>query len=125
MDIKSTPLSEVYNILETGKAQNLSSLCKKSGKWGMYVSLGHQDGASKPGIGDYILAAPYLRHIENEPILVNGFGYFLFDHEDDMEHAFDITIGDSGPTKWNDYSGPASIYALTCNPEGVTLDENT
>jgi hypothetical protein len=124
-DAKSVPISEVYAILDTGGAQSLCALCKKLGKFGMYVSLGHKSGEFPNSIAEYHQAAPYLRYPENETIFINGFGFFLFDHQDDMEHAFDITVGDSGPTKWNDYEGPASVYAVTCGPDGVEINENT
>lgn len=132
MNIKTVPLSEVYggdsNGIESSNKSpvtSLSELCKKFKKWGMYISLGHQPGVFPDSAEEYIKAAPYLRYPENENVLVNGFGFFIFDHKDDLEHAFDITVGDSGPTLWNDYLGPASVYALTCGPDGIEIDENT
>jgi len=39
--------------------------------------------------------------------------------------AYYRTVGDDGPTKLNDYNGPCRIYALTCDPFGQLLNENT
>jgi hypothetical protein len=124
-DGKLVPPSEVYSVTESDDAVGLCTLCKKSSKFGMYISLGHKPGKFPESIEEYYLAAPYLRYPENETVLINGFGFLLFDNRDDMEHAFDTTVGDNGPTKYNDYDGPASVYALTCGPDGVELDENT
>ena len=131
IDIKSLPLSEVYRLLEVNKSKEikelnpLSTLCKVTGKYGMYISLHTKWGETGATIDDFIQAAPYLKDPSNQHVLINGFGYFLSDYLDDLEYAFDITIGDSGPNLWNSYTGPATIYALTCDPNGVELDENT
>jgi hypothetical protein len=90
----------------------------------MYISLSHKPGEFPESTDEYVKAAPYLRYPENDTVLLNGFGFFLFDHQDDMEYAFDTTVGINGPTEWNDYAGPAAIYALTCGPDGKELDEN-
>jgi len=120
-EIKATPLSEVFK--STDGIQNLCQLCKDKGKWGMYVALiTPNQGIS---VDDYMKAAPYLKYPENESILLNGFGYFFFEHEDDMQYAFNVTVGDRGPNEWNDYAGPAKVYAVTCGPQGVEVDENT
>jgi predicted membrane GTPase involved in stress response len=36
-----------------------------------------------------------------------------------------IEFGEDGPTAMNPYDGNVKIYALTCNPEGKLLNENT
>jgi hypothetical protein len=124
-EIIASSLETIYGLGDDEDSQTISALCKKTGKWGMYVCLGHKPGEFPDNIDEYIGAAPYLKYPANETVLVNGFGYFLFDHRDDLDYAFDVTVGDNGPTMWNDYDGPASVYALTCGPDGVELDENT
>jgi hypothetical protein len=99
----------------------LATLCKEYNKFGMYV---HFKNPEQP-FEEFLKAAPYLANAENSHVLVNGFGYFLFDHEDDLRYAFDLTIGEKGPNVWNDYTGPAKVYAYICNNKGEQLDENT
>jgi hypothetical protein len=109
--------------------ETLSALCKATGRWGMFV-----DYSVKPGIGeldalegheDAAKAAPWVSG-EYLPLLVSGDGlYVLFDSCEEMESVFRQTVGDDGPTEWNPYDGPVSIYALTCGPDGVCRDENT
>lgn len=123
-DIIASPLSLIYGLGDDD-SQTIVNLCKKTGKWGMYISLGHKPEQFPDSVEEYIGAAPYLKNPENKTVLINGFGFFLFDHKDDLEYAFDVTIGDRGPTMWNDYQGPAVIYAVTCGPNGVEIDENT
>lgn len=120
-EIKSQSLSKVFNVGGENGIPTLSSLCKSTGKWGMFIRL---IGKNAP-IEEYIKAAPYLKSEENDSILVNGFGYFLFDHEDDMEYAYDLTVGEAGPTEWNDYKGPAIVNAVTCGPQGILINENS
>jgi hypothetical protein len=123
VNIKALPLSEVFDLTKDIEPKNtppnLSKLCLATGRWGLYISL---IGPNAPD-EEYLKAAPYLGR--SPELLVNRIGYFLFDHQDDMTYYFDCTVGDSGPTMWNDYAGATKVYALTCDPKGRLLNENT
>lgn len=98
--------------------------CKTQGKWGMLVSFdANQD------LKEIQKAAPYLGPRDSEsPFpsgIFNGECYLFFDTEDEMRHAYHSTVGDDGPTPLNDYNGTARVYALTCNPNGKLMSENT
>jgi hypothetical protein len=69
-----------------------------------------------------IRAAPYLTE---EQAICNGVYILSFDTEKEMYKYFDMTVGDDGPTKSNDYKGLARVYALTFNDKGEIETENT
>jgi len=107
-------------------------LCKTTGKWGLYVFLW---GGSDPGgqeEDEIIKAAPYLAgpydgdegHAKSQ-ILLEGHGVILCDTEEEVNHYFNLTVGDDGPTDLNPYDGPARVYATTCDPTGQGRNENT
>jgi hypothetical protein len=98
----------------------LSSLCKVSEKWGMYFSFSCEASPE-----EFRKAAPYLATQEFQRSFVSDFGYVLFDTEEEMWNLYNQTVGDDGPTKLNSYNGPACVYALTCDPQGNPLTENT
>jgi len=72
-------------------------------------------------------AAPYLDNSDETDcrIIHDGVGIIAFESERLMEEAFEVTVGEDGPTKLNPYDGPARVYALTCNAKGEILNENT
>jgi len=98
----------------------LSSLCKSHEKWGMYISF-----VDDTDLQEIFKAAPYLNTEAFMHTCVNGCGYILFDTEEEMMDLYHQTVGDDGPTKLNSYNGPARVYALTCDPQGNLLNENT
>ena len=112
----------------------LQKLCKTTNKWGMFISIHERDEIDyeKECASD---AAPYLKISQEGPfqendganlqIIADNVGYFLFDTKEEMGDYFWQTVGNDGPTKSNHYEGNISIYALTCSPEGQTLNENT
>jgi hypothetical protein len=98
----------------------LCALCKVSEKWGMYISfVDHTD------LQEIFKAAPYLNTEAFLRTCVDGCAYTLFDTEEEMMNLYHQTVGDDGPTKLNPYNGPARVYALTCDPQGNLLTENT
>jgi hypothetical protein len=99
-------------------------LCKETKKWGMYISITCFDDSVRE---EPEKAALYLDwdNEEHTQIMCNGSGFFLFDTEGEMEEYYQQTVGDDGPTKLNSYNGNTRIYALTCGPDGQTLNENT
>lgn len=100
-----------------------SALCKATGKWGLFIQFHCGDG--KDDWKEIYEAAPFLLNDECLQIVADESGFFLFDDETEMERHYDLVVGDDGPTKSNPYNGPMRIYALTCDPSGQTLNENT
>ena len=99
--------------------KTLEELAKSTNKWCLFISFWHDDP------DEIMKAAPYLNISEHIQILADRSGYILCDSEEEMERLFELTIGDDGPTKTNSYDGPAKVYALTCDPTGQPLNENT
>jgi len=99
----------------------LSELCKNSKKWGIFINTSseYQD------LEEVLKAAPYLNVKEHIQILIDGVGWILCDSEEEMENLYWSTVGDDGPTRKNSYNGPVKVYALTCDPNGILLNENT
>lgn len=85
----------------------------------MFLSFGNEDFA------DLYKAAPYLEDPAFLQLLMAGSGYLMFDTEKEMNKFYNETVGEDGPTAMNPYDGNVKIYALTCNPEGKLLNENT
>jgi len=101
------------------KTDILKRLCKNSEKYGMYISFSEDDDWA-----EVKEAAPYLTK-DCDQILVDCEAWLLFNDKEEMWSHYDRTVGDDGPTKLNNYSGPARVYALTCNPHGQLETENT
>ena len=102
----------------------LQLVCKSLGKWGMMISFSdyvNPEGYLIPA--EILEAAPYLD--PDSQIVYEGFGYFLFDTEEEMLEYYGQTVGEDGPTKANPYKGGARVFAVTCGPDGQLLTENT
>ena len=69
-------------------------------------------------------AAPYLEGT-NIPVYTSFEAVLTFDTEEEMDKHYDMTVGDDGPTKLNNYNGPVRVYALTCSNKGELWTENT
>lgn len=69
------------------------------------------------------LAAPYLKGAIQ--VFIDGFAILDFEDEAECMRHFDLTVGDSGPTETNPYTGPAVVYALVCGPDGKIGAVNT
>lgn len=95
-------------------------LCGATKKWGLYIS--EQMGYP---LEEFIKAAPYLNEEQFNQIIIERYGMILFDSQEEMNKYYDMTVGDDGPMPLNNYSGPARVYALTCDPNGQLLNENT
>lgn len=110
----------------------LEALCKATGKWGVYIALWGGSGPDGQEEDEIIKAAPYLagpydgdEGNAKSQILIEGSGIILCDSEAEMLRYFHMTIGDDGPNKFNPYNGDARVYAMTCDPTGMLLSENT
>lgn len=74
---------------------------------------------------EYGKAAPYLAGTQGIQVLANGRAYILCESGAELDTLYGQTVGDDGPTDNNPYSGPARVYALTCDPDGLIRTENT
>lgn len=101
----------------------LSALCKSTNKWGLFFSF--QTYPDYPDFEELKKAMPYFDQRQHLQMFAEGFGWFLFDTEDECEETFWLTVGDDGPTKTNPYSGPVRVYAITCASDGQLMNENT
>ena len=97
-----------------------TAYCKAYNKFGLYISFDEEEKWD-----EIIKACPFLTKEEHYNIFLNGFGYVFFDTKEEMEKAYESTVGDDGPTKLNSYNGLARVYALTCDNTGQLLNENT
>ena len=96
--------------------------CKSIGKWGLLLGF---DYAETDHVEDLPLAAPMLSFERDGQAIADGHAFLFYDDEAAMLADFDRVVGDDGPTKSNHYNGPASVFALTCRPDGQLMDENT
>lgn len=104
----------------------LQRVCKLSGKFGLYISLHVPRELEDSGMWpEAAQAATFLDFATHAQIMIDGYGWFLFDAQAEMEAAFWQCVGDDGPTKANPYNGPMRVYAITCSSEGELWNENT
>jgi len=98
----------------------MQEFCKRAKTFGMFVSIDEDQT-----FGEIVKAAPCLNLDTALQALADGSAVLIFDTRKEMETAFELTVGDDGPTKRNPYSGPAKVYAATCNDLGEIETENT
>lgn len=101
----------------------LSALCRQHQMWGMYASL---CGSNETHHEEVLRAAPWASEgtaLWN--LTLEGCVFLFFSTEEEMRVVYLQTVGGDGPTETNPYNGPARVYALTCDPEGNTHNENT
>ena len=106
------------------------SLCQTTKRWGLFISYSainvtnslFEDFDLAPEV---IKAAPYLDTYEALMLIYDKNKFLTFDTRKERDEAFDLTVGDEGPTKRNKYDGIVKIYALTCDPDGTFGNENT
>lgn len=100
----------------------LSALCRQHRMWGMYASVSDPEVVHE----ELLKAAPWAAERDALwNLTAEGGVYLIFSNEAEMLTVYEQTVGDDGPTKTNSYDGPVRVYALTCDPEGNTLNENT
>lgn len=105
--------------------QTLEALCKATHKWGMYINLYSSDTVEySEYYCELFKAAPWLEG-KNNQVIADESGFVLFDTEEEMNDTYERTVGDDGPTAKNPYNGRVRVYAITCDPEGQTMNENT
>ena len=93
---------------------------KTTSKFCMYISWDEDDFYE-----ELVKAAPYLKDHVVDVLSTDNHVVLVFDTEKEMNHYFDQTVGDDGPTKLNNYIGPVRVYALTCSDKGELWNENT
>jgi hypothetical protein len=98
----------------------MQEFCKQSKRFGMFVSFDPNQSFEETGN-----AAPYLNPDASLQALCNGEAVLIFDTREEMEGAFELTVGEDGLTVLNPYAGPAKVYAATCNDLGEIETENT
>lgn len=104
--------------------RTLEVLCAATKQWGMAINW-YGNVEPEQEFEELQKAAPYLKIDEHAQSMIEGRAYLLFDTEEEMEKHFWMTVGDDGPTALNDYNGPMRVYAITCDPTGQLLNENT
>jgi hypothetical protein len=104
----------------------LSALCKATGKPGMFLAFPWNNAVWPfTEIGEIIKAAPFLTVEDHLQVLSDGYAFILCDTIAERDDLYEQVVGDDGPTRSNAYSGPARVYALTCDANGEFLNENT
>jgi hypothetical protein len=99
----------------------MQAFAKVSGKWCVFLSIDPLAGE----ISEACLAAPYLAPDRDGQLIEDGYGVIVCETREEMERVFNLTIGDSGATLANPYCGDLKIYALSCDPDGILLQDNT
>jgi len=79
----------------------LQLLCRSTNKYGMFLSINY---SSKDEFDTIFEAVPYLKDV-NLNIIVDGYGFFLFDTEKEMNHYYTKTVGNG-------------IFAIACDECG-------
>lgn len=103
-------LSELFRLATKGKS-----------KWGLFLVV----IAAGNSLKEMLKAVPFLDRESGMWLRLNGQMAVFFDTEADLQACYQTVVGDDGPTPTNPYNGKARIYALTCDPHGNLLCENT
>lgn len=105
---------KIYNTVDLMREH-----ARATNKFCMYISWVGQNDPT-----ELVKAAPYMKD-EEDMLYALSKAVLIFDTEEEMYRYYDMTVGDDGPTEYNDYSGPARVYAITCNNNGELETENT
>lgn len=113
--------------------ETFQRLCKETGKWGLWLSLPNWmvNDPDYPNItwnnyfDELVKAVPFLNLLDHAQSIVDEKVCILCEDEEECEDLFWQVVGEDGPTKSNPYNGPIKVYALTYNPDGVIMNENT
>jgi hypothetical protein len=97
----------------------MQRICKAEKLYGIYISWIEDESRE-----EVIKAAPYLDMDKNWDVIANCMGVIFFKTKRQCEKHFSMTKGDNR-NKVNTYNGPARVYALTCNDEGILETSNT
>lgn len=108
-------------MIKLDRREILQKYCAATKKFGIYISF----DIDNYSVEEILKACPIFNFDTDTQILFDGIGFLIFDTQEEMEKIYDQIVGDDGPTKFNSYSGPAAVYALTCDNNGEFLNENT
>lgn len=118
-----------FKIVSEG-ATILQLLCKQQRKCGMLLSPSsvpkREDGDHD--LDELVKAVPFLAELFTSVLMELAFHgpvYLFFESHEEMMEAYDLVVGDDGPTAKNPYNGEARVYALTCSKTGKLETENT
>jgi hypothetical protein len=123
------------NILSRTKL--IAQFAKLSNKWIVYLSWGGYYLSDRFDYQELLKAAPYLNtdlmqdeqakeEIESAIIWSTDNNAILTcETEEEAFYYFDRTVGDDGPTKFNNYQGRANIYAEIIDNNGNSITVNT
>lgn len=113
--LKSASSPKALETRRFHHTQILQAMCKLSGKWGMLIKILDWNDF------DYVHeCAPYLdpNNHDDRQLIHDGFGIFLADTEKELYALYNQSRG-------GDDARGGCIYALTCDPNGETQNENT
>ena len=96
--------------------------CKAQTMWGLYLSF--PEVWEDPKITEEFKKA-CLFYDKLGTVSMDGKAYLFFESETEMWDHYYSVVGEDGPTKMNPYNGDFKIFALTCDPQGNMLTENT
>lgn len=103
----------IYDIISL-----LQEHARVADKYCMYISwLGCNDPT------ELVKAAPYMKD-EEDILYILSETVLVFDTAEEAYSHYNVTVGANGPTEYNDYDGPARIYALMCSNIGEIIKEN-
>lgn len=99
-----------------------ASLCVATHQWGVFVSWPADAWPDE----EILKACPWLagneRFVQH---LIDGMAIALCDGPIEAASLFHRTVGEDGPTTENPYTGPARVFAVTCDPNGELMHVNT
>jgi hypothetical protein len=107
-----------------------SHLAKALKKWVLYVGpVYHAEGFEQyEERYDFQEARKALGNLDKQEnlgtICIDG-ATVICDSEEECDRLYNNIVGDDGPTKTNSYNGPYKAYALTFDPSGRAMNENT
>ncbi len=111
-----------------GNKDILELLCKSKGKPALLLHNGSSaagEGEEEVGVAELSKAVPFLDRNQVMTLLFEGPVYIFCDSLEEIRDLYNQVVGEDGPTKVNPYNGPARVYALTCDKDGLLGTENT
>lgn len=106
-----------YKVLDTEEAAKM--LAKSLNKPVLYLYQDYYDTYEE--FIEVRKACPLLDEVE----VLYGRAMIVCESIQEMVKLFLHVVGNDGPTKYNEYKGPARVYATCISSEGEALDENT
>ena len=107
-----------------------SHLAKALKKWVLHVGPvyntdGFEQHDNRYDFNEAIKALGNLSRLEDLGIIAIDGATLVCDSEEECDRLYYNIVGDDGPTELNPYNGPYKAYALTFDPSGQAMNENT